>query len=170
MGTDSDLGEWFDHAGLLVTIARTEGHFTNRQEQDALCELSRLYNYAFVIHSIEEVFTCLDEMYNCSMYQGWISDRLGNDLFLSDPERADRIHKYAEDGSDGSTHGEVINDWDEFLEDCIDVYDLDEDDPEDLYRSVNNLILKTTYNKVKREIEQCRDWWDKQDKLHEIIN
>lgn len=33
------------------------------------------------------------------------------DLMLSDPERADRMWSAAENGADGSTHQEVIDDW-----------------------------------------------------------
>ncbi len=39
-----------------------------------------------------------------------------NDLFLSDSDRADRIWDAAEDGGDGSTHAEVIEDWRDFLD------------------------------------------------------
>jgi hypothetical protein len=33
------------------------------------------------------------------------------ELLLSDPERANRMYDAAENGADGSTHQEVINDW-----------------------------------------------------------
>lgn len=33
------------------------------------------------------------------------------ELYLSDPERADRMNAAAEDGASGSTHQEVIDDW-----------------------------------------------------------
>lgn len=33
------------------------------------------------------------------------------ELYLSDPERADRMEKAAENGAEGSTHQEVIDDW-----------------------------------------------------------
>jgi len=49
-------------------------------------------------------------------WDGFISDKLGNDLFISDPDRASRIHDAAEDGCDGSTHQEHIDDWREFAE------------------------------------------------------
>lgn len=54
------------------------------------------------------------DLLNHPDWDGWISDRLGNDLFLSDPDRARRIHEAAEHGADGSTHGEHIDDWREF--------------------------------------------------------
>jgi hypothetical protein len=33
------------------------------------------------------------------------------DLLMSDPERADRLVSASENGADGSTHQEVIDDW-----------------------------------------------------------
>jgi hypothetical protein len=44
-------------------------------------------------------------------WDAWQESTLGNDLFLSDPDRADRIHEAAEDGCDGSYHSEIIWDW-----------------------------------------------------------
>lgn len=59
----------------------------------------------------------LDEMIRSRDFESYISDRLGNDLFINDPNRADRIWRAAEDGADGSTHAEVIDDWRDFLRD-----------------------------------------------------
>jgi len=52
--------------------------------------------------------------YNSQAFYQWQENKLGNDLFLSDPDRADRIHKAAEHGSDGSTHAEHIEDLQEY--------------------------------------------------------
>jgi len=41
----------------------------------------------------------------------WRESNLGPDLFINDPDRADRIWEAAEDGFDGSCHGEIIADW-----------------------------------------------------------
>lgn len=38
-----------------------------------------------------------------------------SDEWLSDPDRMERCHEAAEDGCDGSTHGEIIGDWRKFL-------------------------------------------------------
>ncbi len=48
-------------------------------------------------------------------WDSFISDKLGNNLLLTDPDRANRLHKAAENGADGSTHAEQIEDWREFL-------------------------------------------------------
>jgi len=60
----------------------------------------------------------LTEMLNSDKYQRWESDRLGNDLFINDPQRAARMHEYAEEGLNGSTHDEVIQDWRDYLTDA----------------------------------------------------
>jgi hypothetical protein len=40
-------------------------------------------------------------------------------LFLSDPDRADRIHEAAEDGADGSTYREHIQDFRDYAEELF---------------------------------------------------
>lgn len=49
-------------------------------------------------------------------WDGFIGDKLGNDLFINDPERAERLHDAAEHGEDGSTADEHVEDWREFAE------------------------------------------------------
>ena len=49
--------------------------------------------------------------YDRQEFYNWQGERLGNDLFINDPERAERIHDAAEDGADGSTHAEHIDDF-----------------------------------------------------------
>jgi hypothetical protein len=49
-------------------------------------------------------------------WDAFIGDKLGNDLFINDPDRASRIYEAADDGCDGSTHQEHIDDWREFAE------------------------------------------------------
>ena len=53
----------------------------------------------------------INDMLNDDGYQSFIADRLGNDLFINDTERAKRIYKASEWGGDGSTHFEVIDDF-----------------------------------------------------------
>ncbi len=60
-------------------------------------------------------FSSLSEMLESREFQIFMEQKMGNDLFISDPDRADRCHEAAEGGCDGSTHGEVIGDWREFL-------------------------------------------------------
>ena len=42
----------------------------------------------------------LDQLINTDEFMMFISDKLGNDLFINDPDRADRIHEAAEFGCD----------------------------------------------------------------------
>jgi DNA-binding FadR family transcriptional regulator len=58
--------------------------------------------------------TTIRELLTHPDWEGFIVDRLGSDLFINDPDRATRIHDAAEDGCDGSTHAEVIEDWMDF--------------------------------------------------------
>ncbi len=60
----------------------------------------------------------LNDMLNSDAYQRWESVRLGNDLFINDPERAARIYEYAEEGLNGSTHDEVLQDWRDYIADA----------------------------------------------------
>ena len=99
-------------------------------------------------------FTTLSEMYNSREYQEFISVKLGNDLFINDPERAERIAEHAEDGINGSTHNETIEDWREFLE-SLNTFDPEYDDPEDIE---NYDITMDTYNAIKKEINETEDW------------
>ena len=75
----------------------------------------------------------LNDMLNSDSYQRWENSRLGNDLFINDPKRAARIHEYAEEGLDGSTHDEVIQDWRDYIADA----DLPDADKESLMEEVD---------------------------------
>ena len=58
----------------------------------------------------ENLITDLKTLLNSRFFDSFQADRMGNDLFLSDPGRAERCHKAAEHGSDGSTHAERLQD------------------------------------------------------------
>ena len=91
----------------------------------------------------------LDKIIRSNEYEAYISDKLGNNLFINDPERAERLHDYAEEGEDGSRHSEVIEDWLEFL----DTLKL----PESIKTNITN------------EIIQCRKYHMKNKTLNKII-
>ena len=55
--------------------------------------------------------TKLADMYNSMGFQMFQSDKLSNNLFINDEERAKRIQEYAKNGCDGSMHAEIIQDW-----------------------------------------------------------
>lgn len=48
-------------------------------------------------------------------FEAFQESALGNNLWFENPERAQRLHDYAEHGSDGSTHAEMIKDWRDYL-------------------------------------------------------
>ncbi len=91
----------------------------------------------------------LTEMLNSDDYQRWESDRLGNDLFINDSARAARLHEYAEEGLNGSTHDEIIQDWRDYLADAV------------LPDSVKESLLK--------EIDAAEEWHIENGSINNII-
>ena len=172
-GVDVELQKWFDEQYDEIICN------TKKQKNDielskiwagALSELDRLYNYGMIIHQIEEPFQTLSEMVNTESYCGWVGDKLVNDLFINDPDRARRIYDCAESGCDGSTHAEVIDDEQKYLDDMIETYDLDDGSPDDLWNAGNgSVIFKTTYDRISKDIEDVRVWHDKAGTLYNQI-
>jgi len=101
----------------------------------------------------------LRELYESEGFQSFISDRLGNDLFINDPERANRIHEYAEGGSDGSYHAEIIQDWRDYLDTLSAIDDNDE----------SGDIARADYDAITKEIDDCELWHEKNNSLWEIV-
>lgn len=97
----------------------------------------------------ENIPANLNEMFNTKEYQEFEASILGNDLWYHDSDRAKRIYNYAEDGMNGSTHEEVINDWREFLEFA--------DYPEKVIEKLLNAI------------DGCEAWHEKNGSLYTII-
>lgn len=92
----------------------------------------------------------INEMLNTPEYDAYISDKLGNDLFISDPDRADRIHEAAENGSDGSTHAEHIEDWRDFL-------------------NYYERLPERCKDYLRAEIDQVEKWHEEHGTLYEVI-
>jgi len=111
----------------------------------------------------------LHDLVNSEEYQSYISDKLGNDLFLSDPDRADRLQKFAEEGGDGSTHSEVIDDQKEFLN-SLKIFDPDFDDFDDIDDIKRYDLKKSIYDFLLRELKDVKQWHEKNGSLYEIIN
>jgi hypothetical protein len=89
----------------------------------------------------------LSAFLNSKLWLGYESDYSLNlqHWYLNDPERADRMEKAFSDGCNGLTHAEVMDDW----RDCVENSDLKDATKERLYK----------------EIEECRDWHDKNGSL-----
>jgi hypothetical protein len=114
----------------------------------------------------------INDLLSHPAWDGFIHDRLGNDLFLSDPDRAGRIYEAAKDGCDGSTHAEIIEDWRDFAETLFrDVEysilrDLDLDLREEYMLEGAVTAIRDS---LFAEIDACEDWHDKNGTLHEQI-
>jgi hypothetical protein len=116
-----------------------------------------------LLHAPDWPFYNLREMLQSEAFEYFRADRLGNDLFISDPERANRIHEAAEHGCDGSTHYEHIQDWRDFLS-LYREFDPDFDERGRDYRLCPGII-----DSITDEINACEDWHDKNGSLHEEI-
>jgi hypothetical protein len=87
----------------------------------------------------------LHEFLNSTAWQGWDSDNRSPgsaNMILSDPERFDRCYRAAENGAEGSTHGEIIEDWRDAV-DCAEA---------------NGLITAEELDDLLEEIKECEDW------------
>jgi hypothetical protein len=79
-----------------------------------------------------------------------------------DAERMARCHDAAEDGCDGSTHAEVMQDWREFLNRL----ESEATGNTDWHPRVAAEIERRA-NAIREEIEDCRAWHEKNGSLHE---
>jgi hypothetical protein len=105
----------------------------------------------------------LDEMIRSRGYERFISDRLGNGLFLSNPERADRLYDDAENGSDGSLHSEIIQDWRDYL-DTLSIFDPDCDEVKK-----DSQLTQEEYNSILADINDCEAWHERNGSLYQEV-
>lgn len=110
------------------------------------------------------------EMLDSRAFQTFQESKLGNDLFISDPDRAERIHDAAEDGCDGSTHAEHIDDWREFVDDVRDdamrqAWNMDADEG----REAVEHDVEAWHDKITQEIDACEAWHEANGSLHEQV-
>jgi hypothetical protein len=96
----------------------------------------------------------LSDMYNSQEYEYYISDKLGTDLFINDADRAERLADAAENGADGSTHGETIEDWRDFLSN-LKIFDAEYDDFEDFEKY--DLTLEQS-KIIENDIDDCEKY------------
>ena len=99
--TADDSTSRIHHAGMIKDMLKEQHIYVSR---------SLVMARMTAIYPID--LSAMLEMEELQMY---ISDKTGNDLFINDPERAERIHEAAEHGADGSTHAETIEDWRDYL-------------------------------------------------------
>ena len=100
----------------------------------------------------------IEDLLSLPQWDSFIESRLGNDLFISDPDRADRMHEAAEHGADGSTHYEIIEDWRDFARDLFRSLSMDESEDEE-----------KNYEALIAEIDSCEAWHDHNGTLHDQL-
>lgn len=97
---------------------------------------------------------------NQRFYQ-WQANKLGNDLFINDPDRASRIYDAAEDGCDGSTHAENIADFyeyaDELYEEFIDSLNRQDFDTDEQYGDAEDRLMKRL-SKLQDDLKRLEEW------------
>jgi hypothetical protein len=103
--------------------------------------------------------TTLREMLSMREWDYFIGDKLGNNLFLTDPDRANRLHEAAEDGADGSTHAEHIEDWRDFLSILKQSVPYSEEQDE----------IREQLEKIADEIDAKEEYLDKNGQLDKVI-
>ena len=96
----------------------------------------------------------LSDLIQSDAFQMFQSDKSGNDLFINDPERAERIYDAASEGGDGSTHYENIEDMREFL-DRLSIFDPDYEEPE---AEKDFDIHFFDYANIAKEIDDLEKW------------
>jgi len=74
-------------------------------------------------------------------------------MILDDPARFERVWAAAEEGGEGSTHGEVIEDWRQAL-DCA---------------ARDGVVTERDCAAIAREIDAAEDWHERHGTLGEVI-
>lgn len=80
----------------------------------------------------------LEELYQSEYFQMYYQFPTSSDEWINNPDRMERCEEAAQEGCDGSTHQEIIDDWRE----CLDSLDLDDE----------------TKESIAQEIDDCEKW------------
>jgi hypothetical protein len=110
-------------------------------------------------------YKTLEDLYKSEEFQIYIEQTLGNDLFIRQPDRANRIYNAAEYGCNGSTHEEVIDDYLSFLK-TLKVFDPNFNNENE---KENCDIEQAVFDLIEKEIEECREWHRKNGSLFNEI-
>lgn len=115
------------------------------------------------------IITNLNTLLGSRFFDSFQGGKLGNDLFLSDPDRASRNYDAAENGCDGSTHAEHI-------EDMREANDLAE---REVYRAqfiaqgydadCASMLAEALKEYIAADIDDCEAWHEKNGSLDQVI-
>lgn len=131
----------------------------------------RTKNNTQLLHKMKtQLPATIRDLLNSRGFDIFRDSKLGNDLFISDPDRAERIHDAAENGANGSTHAEQIEDWREYVE------QLKEEAEREAWRADNDeegesmeKEIEQWHNAISAEIDACETWHERNGSLHEEI-
>ena len=122
---------------------------------------------AALIRAVRELLN-----YNHQYFYAWQASRLGNDLFISDPDRAKRIHEATEDGLDGSTHAEHIEDFTDYAKEHYDelksaAFRLDESVCTDAELTALDEEIEAAERELTADLERLEKWHADNGSLHQ---
>ena len=103
----------------------------------------------------------LRELYSHPAFQPFGSS---SDDWLHDQERMERCHEAAEDGAEGSTHAEVMQDWREFLSRLE-----DEANRKAWAHDRVSAEIERRVTAINEEIDACEAWHEEAGSLHEMV-
>lgn len=112
-----------------------------------------------------EIITCLSDLVRSRAFASYEESKLGNELFISDPERADRIHSAAENGADGSTHAEHLDDQRECNRDMLNDYRA-QFMAQGYPKFLADNLAEQLRDYIEEEIDDCEQWHEKNGSLH----
>lgn len=124
---------------------------------------------AALVRSVSELINV-----NGQAFYDWQSSKLGNDLFINDPDRASRIYDAAEDGCDGSTHAEHIEDFTEYADEHYTELEraaeyLDESVCSNLELTVLLGEIEVAREALTADLERLEKWHADNGSLHEQV-
>lgn len=83
-----------------------------------------------------------------------------SDDWIDNPDRMERCHEAAEDGCDGSTHAEIMDDWREFLERLE-----REAKRKTHWHDRVEAEIERRAESIREEIDKCEAWHEKNGSL-----
>ena len=130
-----------------------EGYIHYEGTPERCDDCGKEINSAYGDPDIKYDWNDLNELMNSSEWMSFQASILGNDLFINDPERAERLSKYTEEGLNGSTPQEEIDDVREFLDTLV----------------IGVEISLSQYEKFTKELDESEKWHEQNWSLNRPI-